>query len=226
MARRHDRRPRRRRRAHRAERCASASGAACATPRDPDRRPSDSMWATPNSSAALTTGAAPSGGSSPASRPDTATTGSRSLRPRMSVEASTLLTSRSTRGRNAMEVERQAVAPQRRLGLGAADDIIPVVLVEICRALCDELMQVHEVGAGRKDPSVWLLRRVFRCSSGCASLVAAVRPGGEGTLRLQGRAATVQGRWGRIKETGAEDKVRKRRRASQTLRGDRYAAER
>ena len=40
------------------------------------------------------------------------------------------------------EVERHAVAPQRRLGLGAADDIIPIVLVQIGARFGDELMQI------------------------------------------------------------------------------------
>ena len=77
------------------------------------------------------------------------TIGSRSFWPSASDEASTLLTSRSTRGRNAIEVERHAVAPQRRLGLGAADDIIPIVLVQIGAGLGDELVQIVEGVRGR-----------------------------------------------------------------------------
>ena len=41
-------------------------------------------------------------------------------------------------------IERQAVAPQRRLGFDAADDIVPVVLVEILPRLGDDLVQVEE----------------------------------------------------------------------------------
>ena len=99
---------------------------------------------TPNSPAALTTGAAPSGWKLSSEPTGHSTTGSRSLRPRSSVEASTLLTSRSTRGRNAMSIERHAVSPQRRLGLDAADDVIPGILIEILPRLGDDLVQIEE----------------------------------------------------------------------------------
>ena len=78
------------------------------------------------------------------------TTGSRSLRPNWLTDASTLLTSRSTRGRNAMRVERHAVAPQRGLGFRPADDVVPVVLVEVLPRLGDELMQVVQVARRRR----------------------------------------------------------------------------
>jgi hypothetical protein len=62
-----------------------------------------SMWATPNSPAALTAGAAPPGWKLSSDPIGHSTTGGRSLRPRISVETSTALTSRSTRSRNASE---------------------------------------------------------------------------------------------------------------------------
>ena len=71
-------------------------------------------------------------------------TGSRSLRPSTSTDMSMLLTSRNIRGRNAIEFERHAVAPQRRLGFDAADDVIPLVLSEVLPRLGDDFMQVQE----------------------------------------------------------------------------------
>ena len=47
-------------------------------------------------------------------------------------------------------VERHAVAPQCRLGFDAADDVVPGVLVEILPGFVDDLVQVHEVRAGRQ----------------------------------------------------------------------------
>ena len=81
----------------------SASGAAFATSSRPGSHTELSMWATPNSAAALTTGAAPPGWKLSSEPTGQNTTGSRSLRPNTSVETSILLTSRSTRGRNAIE---------------------------------------------------------------------------------------------------------------------------
>ena len=46
-------------------------------------------------------------------------------------------------------VERHAVAPQRGLGFGAADDVVPVVLVEVLPRLGDDLVQVEQVARGR-----------------------------------------------------------------------------
>src|SRR6202030_708886 len=46
-------------------------------------------------------------------------------------------------------VEPHAVAPQRRLALGAADDVVPGVLVEVLPRLADDLVQVLEVHAGQ-----------------------------------------------------------------------------
>ena len=42
-------------------------------------------------------------------------------------------------------LQRHAVAPQRRLGLRAADDVVPVVLVEVLPRLGDDLVQVEQV---------------------------------------------------------------------------------
>ena len=39
-------------------------------------------------------------------------------------------------------VERHPIAPQRRFGLGAADDVIPIVLIEVLPGLGDKLVQV------------------------------------------------------------------------------------
>ena len=47
-------------------------------------------------------------------------------------------------------VERHAVAPQRGLGLRPADDVVPVVLVEVLPRLGDELMQVVQVARRRR----------------------------------------------------------------------------
>jgi len=44
-------------------------------------------------------------------------------------------------------IQRHAVAPQRGLALGAADDVIPVVLVEILARLLDDLVQRLKFGA-------------------------------------------------------------------------------
>ncbi len=38
-------------------------------------------------------------------------------------------------------VERHAVAPQRGLGFGAPDDVVPIVLIEVLPRLGDDLMQ-------------------------------------------------------------------------------------
>ena len=80
------------------------------------------------------------------------------MRPNWVTEQSTLLTSRSTRGRKRERVERHAIAPQRGFGLDAADDVVPVVLVEVLSRLGDELMQVEEmggIGRGVVDVSLW-----------------------------------------------------------------------
>ena len=47
-------------------------------------------------------------------------------------------------------VERHAVAPQRGLGFRPADDVVPVVLVEVLPRLGDELMQVVQVARRRR----------------------------------------------------------------------------
>ena len=49
-----------------------------------------------------------------------------------------------------MRVERHAVAPQRGLGFRPADDVVPVVLVEVLPRLGDELMQVVQVARRRR----------------------------------------------------------------------------
>ena len=49
-----------------------------------------------------------------------------------------------------MRVERHAVAPQRGLGFRPADDVVPVVLVEVLARLGDELMQVVQVARRRR----------------------------------------------------------------------------
>ncbi len=58
-------------------------------------------------------------------------------------------------------VERHAVAPQRRLGLGAADDIIPIVLIEIGAGFGDEFVQIVKFarrgGIGRGSRYVGVL---------------------------------------------------------------------
>ena len=46
-------------------------------------------------------------------------------------------------------VERQAVAPQRGLAFGAADDVVPIVLVQILSRLGDDLVQVEEFRRSR-----------------------------------------------------------------------------
>ena len=82
-------------------------------------------------------------------------------------------------------VERHAVAPQRRLGLGAADDIVPIVLVEIGAGLGDDFVQVHELRrvrhlarrAGFVDDRDWLVHWGTRCG-----LRDGVTPG-QGTLQ-------------------------------------------
>ena len=42
-------------------------------------------------------------------------------------------------------VERHAVAPQRGLALGPADDVVPVVLVQVLARLGDDLMQIEKI---------------------------------------------------------------------------------
>ena len=42
-------------------------------------------------------------------------------------------------------LQRHAVAPQRGLGLRSADDVVPVVLVEVLPRLGDDLMQVEKI---------------------------------------------------------------------------------
>ncbi len=68
-------------------------------------------------------------------------------------------------------VERHAVAPQRRLGLDAADDIVPIVLIEICRALATiscRFMNCAAVEAaglhgGVFEDRYWLVHGMTRC---------------------------------------------------------------
>ncbi len=78
-----------------------------------------------------------------------------------------MLTSRNTRGRNAIEVERHAVSPQRRLGLGAADDIVPIVLIEIGAGFGDEFVQIVKfarrggIGGGSAFVGVLIGHRLF-----------------------------------------------------------------
>jgi hypothetical protein len=45
-------------------------------------------------------------------------------------------------------VEGEAVAAKRRFGLGGADDIVPVVLVQVLPRFGDDLMQGLEIEAG------------------------------------------------------------------------------
>ena len=47
-------------------------------------------------------------------------------------------------------VERHAVAPQRGLGFRPADDVIPVVLVEVLPRLGDEFMEVVKIAGCRR----------------------------------------------------------------------------
>ena len=47
-------------------------------------------------------------------------------------------------------IEREAVAPHRRLAFRRADDVVPVVLVEVLPRLGDELMQVVQVARRRR----------------------------------------------------------------------------
>ena len=56
-------------------------------------------------------------------------------------------------------VERHAVAPQRRLGLGAADDIVPIVLIEIGAGFGDDFVQVQKL---RRRPRLGATRRLRR----------------------------------------------------------------
>ena len=106
-------------------------------------------------------------------------------------------------------VERHPIAPQRRFGFDAADDVIPGVLVQILPRLVDDLMQVHEVGAGRQIRQSGCFVGFFAAHRDTRR---SLRPSGlEGTLRLQGRAATVQGRWGRIKKPARLAASRSRR---------------
>ncbi len=81
----------------------SASGAASATASSPGLHTELSMWATPNSAAARTTVAAPPGSNDSSEPTGASTTGRRSCRPKRVTLVSMLLTSRSTRGRNAIE---------------------------------------------------------------------------------------------------------------------------
>jgi hypothetical protein len=46
-------------------------------------------------------------------------------------------------------IERHAIAPQRGLGFRAADDVVPIVLIEILPGLGDKLVQVQEFGRRR-----------------------------------------------------------------------------
>ncbi len=62
-----------------------------------------------------------------------------------------MLTSRSTRGRNAIEFEPQTIAPQRCLGFDATDDVVPVILIEVLSRFGDKLMQVEEFGGFAGD---------------------------------------------------------------------------
>ena len=51
-------------------------------------------------------------------------------------------------GPERQRIEGNPVAPQRGLALGAADDVIPVVLVEVLARLLDDFVQDLEFGAG------------------------------------------------------------------------------
>ena len=76
------------------------------------------------------------------------TTGSRSLRPKChrGIDlAHVAQHARTQRDR----VERQAVAPQRRLGFRPADDVVPIVLVEVCRALATSSCRLKIAGCRR-----------------------------------------------------------------------------
>ena len=118
--------------------------------RGPDRTPSDSMWATPNSASRLDhwRGAL---GMEAFQRADRA---QHDRQPQLAAEdfgrgidlAHVAQHARAERDR----IERHAVAPQRRFGFDAADDVVPGVLVEVLPRLVDDLVQVHEVGAGRQ----------------------------------------------------------------------------
>ena len=87
----------------------------------------------------------PADESSPASRPERAPPASAACARTRSTDASTLLTSRSTRGRNAigssaMRLRRSVVSVS-----AAADDVVPVVLVQVLPRLGDDLVQIEKV---------------------------------------------------------------------------------
>ena len=70
-------------------------------------------------------------------------------------------------------VERHAVAPQRGFGLHAADDVIPVVLIEILAGFGDDFVQVEKFGSSfgvtessrLVDDRYWLVHGDAHC--GC-----------------------------------------------------------
>src|SRR6201993_4826678 len=111
-----------------------ALGAALATPSSPGWLTELSICGIPNSSAARTT-VAPAPSSKVSSAPTGAIiTGRRSLGPNFCTVAQHARTKRD-------RVERHAVAPQRRLALSAADDVVPGVLVEVLARLAHDLVQ-------------------------------------------------------------------------------------
>ena len=128
-----------------------ASGAVAATVSSPGSHTDESIWAAPNSPAARTTDAAAPGWKLSSAPTGASTTGSRSRRPNAATCESTWQTSRSTRGRKRELIEREPVAPQRGFRLGGADDVVPVVLVEILARLGDDLVQGLEIGSGRRQ---------------------------------------------------------------------------
>ena len=76
-------------------------------------------------------------------------------------------------------IERHAVTPQRRLGLDAADDVVPGVLVEILPRFGDDFVQVEEFVALGSDLQAGSFVEFIGGHEGYALLVAGT---GGGTL--------------------------------------------
>ena len=100
-------------------------------------------------------------------------------------------------------VERQAVAAQRGLGLGAADDVVPVVLVEVLPRLGDDLVQGLEIDAGGGEAPVGglfgilLLHERYRCKGAADAareglyLATAARRAAGGSTALSSNSVVV-----------------------------------
>ena len=109
------------------------------------------MWAAPNSPVARTTDKAPAGWKLSSDPTGASTTGSRSLRPKSAHRDIDLADVAQHPRPERESVERHAVAPQRCFGFGAADDVVPIVLVQVLPRLGDDLMQIEKVGRKRLD---------------------------------------------------------------------------